>query len=61
MIVLLYCFFVSFGWGREGGYSSEVPDLMNRVFVFGCSVPADVSSTAGGEDVGSWEGGKGSV
>lgn len=34
---------------------------MNRVCVFGCSVPADASSTARGEDVGVWVGGRGVV
>ena len=51
------------GGGGGGIYSSEVPDLMNRVCVcvFGCSVPAEANSTARGEDVGVWVGGGGVV
>lgn len=61
--IWLYCctvlfdflFFFSPWYGGGGGYSSEVPDPMKRVcalFVYGCSVLADVSSSAAGEGVG---------
>ena len=32
-MLLFFFFFFLFGGGGEGGYSSEVPDLMNRVCV----------------------------